>query len=163
MLDDKDIQILDVMQTCSGELKYGVLDVSSHTQVDTTILEVGEEIKITLDQPSHDGETLSVLSLTILAFPDKTWHPVEVSVATVPCVSSKAENQACTVVACFKVDILWRYLRYSLRMSESAAVQYGRLQGKKVTTPPSLVGRYVLVTHVHNMVTCFTRRLLQSI
>lgn len=150
VLDDNDIQILGVMQTCSGELKYGLLDINNHTQVNTSVLEVGEEIKITLDQSSHDAETMNVISLTILAFPDKTWHPVEVSVATVPCVSSDAENQACPVVACFKVDILWRYLRYSLRMNESAAVQYGRLQGKKVLSPPSLVGRYVSVTYVHN-------------
>lgn len=83
VMDEEKVTIIGEIPTLHGDMKYGRLECGGLLRAMSPSHEVGVEMRLVLDQPSGEGVEQSIVRLTLLAFGDHTWHPMEISLVSV--------------------------------------------------------------------------------
>lgn len=114
VLDDDKFIIVGEISTLHGDIKYGRLEGGGQLQATSPNYEAGVEMRLVLDQPSGVGIKRVVIRLTLLAFGDHTWHPMEVSIVAAQMPSNGVEGQGQSVVAHCRNKSLIEYNNWSV-------------------------------------------------
>lgn len=114
VMDEENITIIGEIPTHLGDMKYGRLECSGQPQAMSPCHEVGVEMRLVLEQPPGDGVGQCTIRLTLLAFDDRTWHPMEVSLASAQKTQASPDGFVQSPVVYFRNKSLIEYHNWSV-------------------------------------------------